>query len=320
MRMKKVVLLILFVVSCSWAYTPDALFLDRTGRITEKMNKALSRMTESSQSTFIQTVADRITELQNTLVDNLQSADRNRLYLLEHLKRHIVGAESFSEEHTIYDELDSVIWNQAPRGFDVVYTPFETSSFEKSDTQKRYSVLVNGGYFNRIDGALYHAGLLSLNGVRQTPFVPDNPQITHTVCVDKTGKITFIKNTDYTESLLDDCRIVFQSGPLLYSRHGFSEEENFMTNAYIGRAHKRTVMVVFEKDGKQDLWFLTINENVTLTEVRNIVLRETRFIDLYDSVYVLNLDGGSSVAHVNRSHPELNIGRTKILPIVFGIQ
>lgn len=179
---------------------------------------------------------------------------------------------------------------------------------------------MNGGYFNRVDGSLYHAGLLALNGVRQTPFVPDNTQVTHVVCVDMKGKISFIKNIDYDESLIDSCSLLFQGGPLVYSRSGFSVEENLMSSSYIGRAHKRTVMVLFEKNGKQDLWFLTINENVTLKEVRNIVLRETRFIDSYDTLHIFNLDGGSSVAHVNRAHPELNIGRTKILPIVFGIQ
>lgn len=158
--MKKVFFLLFFFVSFSWAYTPDAVFVDRTNKVTEKMNKAISRMAGGSQSTFIHTVVDRITGLQNVAIDNLQNADKNRLYLLEYLKRHIVGVESFSEEQTIYDELDSIIWNHAPRGFDILYTPFETPGFEKSDIQKRYSVLVNGGYFNRVDGALYHAGLL----------------------------------------------------------------------------------------------------------------------------------------------------------------
>ena len=79
-------------------------------------------------------------------------------------------------------------------------------------------------------------------------------------------------------------------------------------------------MVLFEQGGKQDLWFLTINEAVTLSEVKNIVLRETRFIGNYDTLSIFNLDGGSSVAHMNHDHPELNIGRTKILPIVFGIK
>jgi len=90
--------------------------------------------------------------------------------------------------------------------------------------------------------------------------------------------------------------------------------------SYIGKAHKRTVLVLFEKSGVQDIWFLTVNEEETLAEVRNIVLREVRFIGTYDTVQILNLDGGSSVAHMNYSHPELNIGRTKILPIVIGIQ
>jgi hypothetical protein len=318
--MKKIILIFLCLSSSVWAYVPDSSFLDRTQKITEKMNRAIARMSSSAQSSFVQTAWNKLTELQNTLVDTLQSADYNRLYLLEHLRRNIAGLGSFATEHTIYDELDSVIWNHAPQWFDLLYMPFETTWFEKSDIQKKYSVLINGGYFNRIDGSLYHAGLLALNGVRQTPFVPDNIQVTHTVCINAEWKISFIKNADYYESLIDSCRILFQGGPLIYSGTGLSTQANFMSNTYIGRAHKRTVMVVFEQNGKQDLWFLTINENVTLKEVRNIVLRETRFIGNYDAVNIFNLDGGSSVAHVNRAHPELNIGRTKILPIVFGIQ
>lgn len=69
---------------------------------------------------------------------------------------------------------------------------------------------MNGAYFNRVDGSLYHAGLLALNGVRQTPFVPDNTQVTHTVCVDAEGKISFVKNADYHESLIDSCSVLFQ--------------------------------------------------------------------------------------------------------------
>lgn len=118
-----------------------------------------------------------------------------------------------------------------------------------------------------------------MNGQRYTPFVSDNPQLTHNVCVQDGGYIQIIPNKDYQESLITSCRFLFQVGPLVYSRTPSSTQENTMSNSYIGRAHKRTVMVLFEKEKKQDVWFLTINENVTLKEVRNIVLRETRFID-----------------------------------------
>lgn len=127
-------------------------------------------------------------------------------------------------------------------------------------------------------------------------------------------------NVDYHESLIDSCDVLFQAGPVIYSKRGDLIEEDTRPASYIGKAHKRTALVLFEKAGVQDVWFLTINEEETLTEVRNIVLREMRFIGAYDTVQILNLDGGSSVAHVNYAHPELNIGRTKILPIVLGIK
>lgn len=155
--MKKILFIFWFVSLCSWAYTPDAIFLSRTEQIAEKMNRSIEKMPQKSQSSFIQNAGEKITELQNHLIQDLQIADKNRLYLLEYLRRNILHVASFSSPEVIYDELDSVIWNHASHGFDVLYTPFETPSVEKTDSTKKYSVLLNGGYFNRIDGALYHA-------------------------------------------------------------------------------------------------------------------------------------------------------------------
>jgi len=50
-------------------------------------------------------------------------------------------------------------------------------------------------------------------------------------------------------------------------------------------------MVLFEKNGIQDLWFLSVIKPVTLSEVRNIVLRESRFQGEYDTLSIFNLDG-----------------------------
>ena len=80
-------------------------------------------------------------------------------------------------------------------------------------------------------------------------------------------------------------------------------------------------MVVFSHtDNIQDIWFLTVYAKMTLAQVRDVVLSETRFYGTYNSVSVMNLDGGSSVAYISKSFPELNFGTNKILPIVFGIK
>ena len=78
-------------------------------------------------------------------------------------------------------------------------------------------------------------------------------------------------------------------------------------------------MVLFEENGIQDLWFLTIIKPASLAHVRDIVLRESRFQGEYDTLSIFNLDGGSSVAYRNPTHPELNFGSSKVLPVVFEI-
>lgn len=83
-------------------------------------------------------------------------------------------------------------------------------------------------------------------------------------------------------------------------------EQNLAPKNYIGKAHNRTMMVLFEKNGAQDLWFLTLIKPSTLSNVRDVVLRESRFRGEYDTLHILNLDGGSSVAHRNPDYPELN--------------
>lgn len=53
--MKKIILIFLCLSSSVWAYVPDNSFLDRTQKITEKMNRAIARMPSSTQSSFVQT-------------------------------------------------------------------------------------------------------------------------------------------------------------------------------------------------------------------------------------------------------------------------
>lgn len=52
--MKKLLFLFCFFPFFSWAYTPDAAFLERTDAITQKMNRAIGRMARDTQSHFVQ--------------------------------------------------------------------------------------------------------------------------------------------------------------------------------------------------------------------------------------------------------------------------
>lgn len=122
--------------------------------------------------------------LQNTLIGKTDQKSLDRNYLLEYLRRHIAGVGSFEKTDIIYDDLASIIWTHAVKGFDILYAPYETSSVQNRDPLKKYSTLINGGYFNRVDGSLYQAGLLALDGDRYTPPVFDDSQITHFACID----------------------------------------------------------------------------------------------------------------------------------------
>ncbi len=130
-----------------------------------------------------------------------------------------------------------------------------------------------------------------IRGVYQTPFLSDDKQVTHVVCMKDSGSIHFMRNSDFSETSIASCNSVFQGGPLVYQLQNGITEENFFLGTYIGQAHKRTALVVMESiTGKQDIWFLTVNAPVTLKELRNIVLRETRFADTYKNISILNLD------------------------------
>ncbi len=301
------------------AFTPSADIVSYADRLGGQMKQLFSPMSSEEKKSLIAQLDTRLVDLQNNLIGKWDIKILNRLYLIQYLARHIPGVESFDQQDGIYDELTSTIWTHAKNWFDLLYEPFDTPRFEGHDNAKKYRALVNGGYFNKIEGSIYHAGLLALNGQRYTPPVFDNSQVTHFLCQDSHW-IRIMPNIDYHESLIDSCDTLFQAWPVIYSQRWTLIEEDTRPQSYIWKAHKRTVLVLFEKAGVQDVWFLTINEEETLTEVRNIVLREVRFIGTYDTVQILNLDGGSSVAHMNYAHPELNIGRTKILPIVLGIK
>lgn len=166
------------------AFTPSSDFVAYAQKLGGQMETFFARMSPEEKTSVITNLNTRLVDLQNNLIGLTDSKMLNRLYLIQYLARNIPGLESFEKEDTIYDELTSTIWTHAKNGFDLLYQPFNTPRFESHDSAKKYRALVNGGYFNKIDGSIYHAGLLALDGQRYTPPVFDNPQVTHFLCQD----------------------------------------------------------------------------------------------------------------------------------------
>ncbi len=183
--MKKLSLLCIFLaVSGACAYTPSENFVGLATRLSGQLDRLVEDMDSSARAEFVSSVGDRLITLQNNLVAKTDKKSLDRNYLLEYLRRHITGVGSFEKTDIIYDDLASIIWTHAPKGFDTLYAPYETLSVQNRDPEKKYFALINGGYFNRVDGSLYQAGLLALKGERYTPPVFDDPQITHFACID----------------------------------------------------------------------------------------------------------------------------------------
>lgn len=156
--MKKFFLFCLILIIPSvFAYTPSGNFSGIAQRLSSQLNRMVQDMDVSLRNEFLNTVSQRLILLQNNLVGKTDTRSLDRNFLLEYLRRNITTVGSFEKEDIIYDDLASIIWTYAPRGFDILYSPYETSSVQNRDTDKKYSTLLNGGYFNRIDGSLYQA-------------------------------------------------------------------------------------------------------------------------------------------------------------------
>ncbi len=316
---KKIILLLfcLWISTEIFAYTPSSYVLEKTKNLSDKINVYILSQTTEQKIWILKLLTEKLPILQARLFD---TKNIERMYLFEYVRRHLPGSEMIDTADLIDDDNLGVTWTHAPRGFDIIYTPYMTPSMASLDEEKKFSTLINGSYFSRTEGWNYHAGLLWLNNQRQTPFVSDDPQLTHILCLDA-GRISLWKNSEYTsENMLAWCTLALQAGPLIYELRDGKIVENLAPKTYIWLAHTRTVLVVFTRpDGSEDIWFLTFYKKMTLAQVRDVVLADTRFFDTYRDLRILNLDGGSSVAYMSRVFPQLNFGTQKKLPIVFGI-
>jgi hypothetical protein len=300
-----------------FGYTTDATTTQQAIRFTQLIERKLATFPTDRAEKLKLLVHTKLVELQNVMISSntAESLQKNALY--ESVRRQLF-TDSFDTSEAIFDDGVGAIWTHAPKGFGILYNPISTPTIGSLASGTK-NTLVNGSYFSRQEDTKYHSGLLWIGGVLWSDMIYDDSHITHIVCLDTKQQISFWLNSVYFDGLLNTCELAFQGGPMIYSSREGIIEQHLESRTYMGSPHNRTIMVLFEKNGIQNLWFLTLIKPETLAEVRDTVLRESRFRGEYDTLTVFNLDGGSSVAHRNPDHPELNFGSRKALPVVFEI-
>jgi len=308
---------ILFLGNTVLAYTPLTTTGKQVNDFIRQIENKLSSFPTEKADIFRVLIQKKLLQLQNSLIwkTDVTSLQKNALY--ESVRRQLLP-DSFDTEETIFDDGVWAIWTHAPKGVGILYNPVWKSTIWALSSGTR-NTLINGSYFSRKEETSYHSWLLWSRGVLWSEVIYDDSQITHIVCLDTHNRITFWPNGSYFDGLMDACETAFQAGPMIYSLTDGVTEEHLATKSYIWRAHNRTVIVLFEKNGIQDLWFLTLIKPTTLSQVRDVVLRESRFRGEYDAMTIFNLDGWSSVAYRNPDHAELNFWSSKVLPVVFEI-
>lgn len=317
--MKKYFSLLCFLCAMSsYAYTPSALVETQAIAISKKINAYIERLTWVKKTNAFKVFSTQLPLLQNKLIP---TGDIVRMYLFEYIRRHLPGVEIIDTPDLIDDDDIWYTWTHAPNGFDIFYFQRPVPPFWSLDFQN-YSTLINGSYFSKMEWGIYPSGFLYFSGQIYTEFLTEDKQITHMYC-QKNNRIDIWENSRYVseEDTIQKCDTAFQAGPLIYSLHDNHVSENLALKTYIWSAHPRTIMVIFESsEGKQDIWFLTVYKDKTFTQIRDMILSETRFYATYKNIDILNLDGGSSVAYRSQKYPELNFWKAKTLPIVFGIR
>ncbi len=163
-----------------FAYVPSDSVLIKTKTLSTKINSYITSQPSEQKNSLLKLLSNKLPLLQSRL---FQTHDIDRMYLFEYIRRHLATSEMIDTFDLIDDDSLGVTWTHASKGFSILYSPYSTPLLSTLDTDKKFTTLINGSYFARTEGGNYHAGLLWLDGQRQTPFVSDDPQLTHIVCL-----------------------------------------------------------------------------------------------------------------------------------------
>lgn len=195
--------------------------------------------------------------------------------------------------------------------FDFIYKPSQVESVKNVATKSNYKYMVNGSFFEE---SKEHAGWLSVLGQQQTP-IKEDKQLSHIISFNPNTEVLSFVEAKLFQTSTKKTDIEFQSGPLII-------DSNKVTKKYINQSinglllFERTLLAYTEEDQRK--YFIITKKNVKLDELADYLLKLSVFSG--KTLYVVNLDGGSSVALYSQTHPELSFNETAILPILLGLQ
>ncbi len=196
--------------------------------------------------------------------------------------------------------------------FEVLYDPQDPPSLSTAGQLYGYRYLINGSYF---EGSRVHAGWLSVLGERHTP-LKDDRQLSHMAVLDTSlGYLDFPDLELWDSTMTSEITIEFQTGPLVIHAN---QIDTLSIQASINgmTAHLRTFLAYTEEDGMK--YFIITRHIGSLENVAHHLLSLPVFEG--KTLFVMNLDGGSSTALYSRNHPELNFNTNRPLPILLGIR
>ena len=223
---------VLFYFSQASAYTPPDTLVTKSERLSSLYSSRILRQPSEEQKAYRVKLVKKFNKLQKRYARSESARRDEKIFLYEYLRRHLIGYFAPQTDDLIDDP--HFTWTRAPLGFDIIYTPYDTTSLFQTDPDHTYRALLNGSYFSRFEEGNIHSGFLAFGGELYTTFVGDDPQLTHTFCMTQGGEIDFIANADFTNDLVKRCHRGFQAGPWIYSeRDGSVVVKNTSPNRYI---------------------------------------------------------------------------------------
>ena len=196
--------------------------------------------------------------------------------------------------------------------FEVVYEPRQTLSIREVGRRFKYRYLVNGSFF---EWSGKHAGWLSISGNNLIPSKQDR-QLTHIAILNTTtGQMAFKPAEVWEPSMSEKANIEFQTGPLVIQAN-VVDLPSIRQSINGPRAHQRTLLAYTEEDRLK--FFITVRKPECLDKLGEYPLKLSIFEG--KTLFVINLDGGPSVALATQAHPEMNHNGHAVLPVLFALR